>query len=183
MSDELTLAQKNQRLVRKLVIVTVAMFGFGFGLVPLYDVFCDITGINGKTDVEAAEEVAYEVDTSRKITIEFVTSLNESAPMEFYAERKKMKVHPGKYYTINFFAENKTDKDMIARAIPSVTPGVAAEHFIKTECFCFTEQTFNAKERKTMPVRFVINPALAERYKTVTLSYTFFDNTERKYPS
>ena len=177
------LAKKNQRLVRKLVFVVIAMFGFGFALVPIYDVFCDLTGINGKTDAEAAEEVIYEVDTSREITIEFVTSLNESAPIEFYAERKKMKVHPGQYYTVNFYAQNKTNKDMVARAIPSISPGITAEYFEKIECFCFDEQTFKAKERKTMPVRFVINPELETRYRTITLSYTFFDNTENKYSS
>ncbi len=178
MSDNIQ--QKNTRLVRKLVFIVLAMFGFGYALVPIYNVFCEITGINGKTDntAVAETEVQYEVDLNRDITVEFVTSLNEAAEMEFRTDTRKIKVHPGKYYTVNFFAQNKTDKEMIARAIPSVTPGLAAEYFKKTECFCFQEQKFEPGEAKNMPVRFVIDPELPERYKTVTLAYTFFDNTE-----
>jgi len=171
--------QKNTKLVRKLVFIVLGMFGFGYALVPIYDVFCDITGLNGKTGSEAVAEVKYEVDLTREITLEFITSLNESAPMEFRTETKKMKIHPGKYYTVNFYAKNKTDKMMVARAIPSVTPGLAAEYLKKTECFCFSEQTFEPNESKTMPVRFVVNPKLPARYKTITLAYTFFDNTEK----
>lgn len=171
--------QKNTRLVRKLVFIVLAMFGFGYALVPIYNVFCDITGINGKTDTEAAVELKYQVDETREITIEFITSVNESAPIVFRTETKKLKVHPGQFYTVNFYAENETDKKMVARAIPSVTPGLAAEYLKKTECFCFSEQTFEPKEGKTMPVRFVINPDLPKKYKTITLAYTFFDNTEK----
>lgn len=170
--------QKNRKLVRNLVLIAVGMFGFGYALVPIYDVFCDITGLNGKTASAAAAETTRAVDDKRELTVEFVTSLNQSTPMEFRAETYKMTVHPGEYYTVNFYAENLTDKPMIARAIPSITPGPAAEFFIKTQCFCFDEQKFEAKEGKTMPVRFVVDPKLPEKYKTITLAYTFFDNTE-----
>ncbi len=170
--------KKNTQLARKLVLIVIAMFGFGYALVPIYDVFCDITGLNGKTAAEAVSEVNYEIDLNRDITIEFVTSLNESAPMVFRTETRKIKVHPGQYYTVNFYAENTTDKAMVARAIPSITPGPAAEYFKKTECFCFTEQTFEPRQSKTMPVRFVVNPELPTKYKTITLAYTFFDNTK-----
>ncbi len=177
MSDDL--GQKNAKLVRKLVFIVLGMFGFGYALVPLYDVFCDITGLNGKTASEAATDVKYEVDLNRKITIEFVTSVNGVAPIEFRGEKNKLNIHPGQYYSVNFYAENKTDKKMTARAIPSVTPGLAAEYLKKTECFCFSEQTFEPHESKLMPVRFVIDPELPARYKTITLAYTFFDNTEK----
>ncbi len=176
---ETELEQKNTKLVRKLVFIVLGMFGFGYALVPLYDVFCDITGLNGKTASEAIVEVKYEVDLNREVTVEFITSVNQSAPIEFHTEKNKLKIHPGQYYTVNFYAENKTDKKMIARAIPSVTPGLAAEYLKKTECFCFTEQTFEPNESKLMPVRFVIDPELPARYKTITLAYTFFDNTEK----
>ncbi len=174
-----TLEQKNTKLVRKLAFIVLGMFGFGYALVPIYDVFCDITGLNGKTASEAIAEVKYEVDLNREITIEFITSVNESSPIEFHTKKNKLKIHPGQYYTVDFFATNKTEKKMVARAIPSVTPGLAAEYLKKTECFCFTEQTFEPKETKTMPVRFVIDPELPTRYKTITLAYTFFDNTEK----
>lgn len=173
-----TLEQKNSKLATKLLLIVIGMFGFGYALVPIYDVFCDITGLNGKVASEAVAEISYEVDESREITVEFITSLNEKTPMIFRSEIKKLKVHPGKYYTVNFYAENKTENNMIAQAIPSVSPGAAAEFFKKTECFCFTEQTFAAHEGKSMPVRFVVDPELPERYKTITLAYTFFDNTK-----
>jgi len=170
--------EKNSKLVRNLVFIVVAMFGFGFALVPLYDVLCDITGLNGKVESTAVKEIIYPIDKSREITVEFMTSLNESAPMLFRSETNKLKVHPGEYYTVNFYAENLTDKVMVAQAIPSISPGLAAEYFKKTECFCFTEQTFKPREGRTMPVRFVINPDLPKQYKTITLAYTFFDNTK-----
>ncbi|GAB4255055.1 MAG: cytochrome c oxidase assembly protein [Methylomicrobium sp.] len=176
MNDDTEL--KNKRLARNLLLIAAAMFGFGYALVPIYDVFCEITGINGKTASAASEETAYSIDKNRSITVEFVTSLNESAPMAFKAETYKMTVHPGEYYTVNFYAENLTDKPMVARAIPSISPGPAAEYFNKTQCFCFDEQHFAAGEGKTMPVRFVVDPKLPMKYKTITLAYTFFDNTE-----
>lgn len=170
--------QKNTKLIRTLLFVVIGMFGFGYALVPLYDVLCEVTGINGKVDPVAVKETGYQPDNSREITVEFMTSLNESAPMVFRSETKKMKIHPGAYYTVNFYAENKTDKAMVAQAIPSISPGPSAEYFEKTECFCFTEQQFKPGEGKTMPVRFVVNPKIPEKYKTITLAYTFFDKTE-----
>ncbi len=177
MNDDIK--KKNAKLIRNLVFIVIGMFGFGFALVPLYDVLCDITGLNGKVGATAVKETIYPIDNNREVTVEFMTALNESTPMVFRSEIKKIQVHPGQYYTVNFYAENKTDKVMIAQAIPSISPGLAAEYFKKTECFCFTQQTFKAHEGKTMPVRFVINPALPEQYKTITLAYTFFDNTEK----
>jgi cytochrome c oxidase assembly protein subunit 11 len=179
MSDELS--KKNARLVRILVLVAAAMFGFGYALVPIYDVLCEWKWIerDRPDDIKKVPEVAYQVDMSREITIEFMTTLNESTPMEFHAETKQLKVHPGEYHTVNFYAENKTDKTMLARAIASFSPAVTSSYFEKTECFCFSEQSFKAKEAKTMPMRFVINPELPDQYKTITLSYTFFDNTEK----
>ncbi len=177
MSDDL--GQKNTKLAKKLLLLALLMFGFGYALVPLYDVLCDITGQNTRIEGSAAAEgeTAFTVDESREVRVEFITSLNESTPMEFRAETRSMKVHPGQYYTVNFYAKNNTDKQIKAQAIPSISPGLAEEFFKKTQCFCFTTQTFEAKEEKTMPVRFVVNPKLPERYKTITLSYTFFDRT------
>lgn len=177
MNDDLQ--QKNTKLLRILLLVAIVMFGFGFALVPLYDVLCKVTGLNGKVNGKAAKVAEYQVDRSRELTVEFVTALNESAPMEFRAETAKLKIHPGQFYTVNFYAENKTDKPMIAQAIPSISPGLATEYFKKTECFCFSEQKFEAREGKTMPVRFVVDPEIPPEHKTITLAYTFFDNTEK----
>ncbi|MDT8406608.1 MAG: cytochrome c oxidase assembly protein [Methylococcales bacterium] len=168
---------KNRRLLTRMSIFAVLMFGFGFALVPLYDVFCDITGLNGKTGDQAIAETVYNIDTERTLTMEFVTSVGD-APIEFRAETAKLSIHPGQYYTVNFYARNLTDRPMVARAIPSVTPGLAAEFLQKTECFCFNEQHFAPGEALSMPMRFVIKPDLPEKFKTVTLAYTFFDNTD-----
>lgn len=168
---------KNAKLVKKLVMVVLLMFGFGYALVPLYDVLCDITGQNIKLQGTAEGVAQFPVDESREVTVEFITSLNESTPMEFRSETRSLKVHPGQYYTVNFYARNNTAQQIKAQAIPSITPGLAEQFLKKIQCFCFTTQTFEAKEEKTMPVRFVVDPKLPERYKTITLSYTFFDRT------
>jgi cytochrome c oxidase assembly protein subunit 11 len=174
-----TREQKNTRLLKILVLVGVVMFGFGYALVPLYDVLCDITGINGKTNAEAVKEELYQVDNSREVRIEFLTTVNELTPLFFSAQTNFIKVHPGQYYTVNFYAENKTNKTLLVRAIDSVSPGLTKDFLKKTVCFCFSQQTFKPNERKTMPVRFVVTPDLPKQFKTITLSYTFFDNTEK----
>lgn len=164
----------HKQLIRKLMFIVVGMFGFGFALVPIYDVFCDITGLNGKTKGQIILSETMEVDESREIIVEFIASLNEEMPWEFRPMTRTVKVHPGKPTRIEYVAINKTNKDIIGQAVPSVAPGMAAPYFEKTECFCFTEQLLKAGEEKLMPVVFVINPDLPEHIKIITLSYTFF---------
>jgi len=160
----------------KLFFFAVAMFGFGYALVPLYDMLCDITGLNGKSDnVTQPQQANFEVDESRTITVEFITTLNQGMSWDFEPETAKIQVHPGKPYQASFFVKNKTNRSIIGQAIPSVAPYSAANHFIKTECFCFNNQLLEAGQSLEMPVVFVINPALPEHVKTVTLSYTYFD--------
>ena len=165
---------ENRSLVGRLLIMTVAMFGFGFALVPLYDVFCQITGFGGRTNTEAvaAEEAP---DLNREIRVEFVTTVNSYAPFEFGADLDSMTVHPGKMYFATFTAKNMTEDDKVAQAVPSVAPVAAAEHFVKIECFCFNSQEFAANEEKAMPLQFIVNPDLPEYVDTITLQYTFFD--------
>jgi cytochrome c oxidase assembly protein subunit 11 len=169
-----TVSQANRRLVKGLLIAVLAMFGFGFALVPLYNVFCDITGLNGKTRNEAVAAVDDEADKSRTVTVEFVASVNQSAPWQFAPKIAKMKVHPGEFYQTSFVAENLTDQDLVGQAVPSVSPGLAAQHFQKIECFCFSRQDFKPHENKDMPVVFRLDPNLSPEVSTVTLSYTFF---------
>jgi cytochrome c oxidase assembly protein subunit 11 len=167
-------ATANQKIVRRLLFAVVGMFGFGFAMVPLYNVFCEITGLNGKTGGRVAV-VDMEPDLSRTVTVEFIASVNESMPWEFRPEVSSMKVHPGKMYRASYYAQNQTDKVMTGNAVPSVTPGVAAQHFKKTECFCFTEQRFSAGEGRDMPVLFMVDRDLPEDVEVVTLAYTFFE--------
>jgi cytochrome c oxidase assembly protein subunit 11 len=154
--------------------MAVAMFGFGFLLVPLYDVFCEVTGLNGKTSGEAAV-IVERPDVNRTVKIEFTGSLNQNAPWEFSPAVASMEVHPGKLYAANYVARNLLERDALATAVPSVVPGQAARYFLKTECFCFTDQPFEAGEEKDMPVRFIVDPDLPAHIDTVTLSYTFFE--------
>lgn len=171
----------NRRLMWVFLVMALGMFGFGFALVPFYNVFCEWTGLNGKVKTEATAEAGFNVDETREVTIEFVTTLNENMPLAFRAETARMKVHPGQYYTVNFFAENLTDHKLVGQAIPSIAPGEAAQYLKKTQCFCFNEQEFEPHKERKMPVRFVIDPALSTGVKDVTLSYTFFDITAKPH--
>ncbi len=166
----------NRRLIGKLVLLVFAMFGFGFALVPLYDVFCDITGLNGKTGTADANSITKDaVDRSRTITVEFTGNTAGGLPWEFRPAVAKMQVHPGALTRTSYFARNTSGHAGVGRAIPSVTPSEAAAHFKKTECFCFTEQTLEAGELKEMPVQFVVESDLPPGINTVTLSYAFFN--------
>ena len=164
----------NKKVTRHLLFVVVIMFGFGFALVPLYDVFCDITGLNGKTGDQYVSAEPIQIDTSREIKVEFLANLNAEMPWEFKPLTNIVKVHPGEAARVEYVARNKTDRDIVGQAVPSVTPGLAAAHFQKTECFCFTEQVLKAGEEKIMPVVFMIDPSVDEDVHEVTLSYTFF---------
>lgn len=170
---------KHARLVAKMLLVVVGMFGFGFAMVPLYDVICEVTGLNGKTGRAAEAALAYVPDESRTLKVEFVSVLNSSMPLEFHPVVKTMEINPGKVYETRYSATNGAGRDLIGQAVPSVVPGAAASYFQKTECFCFTRQEFKAGESRDMPLRFVVDPAIPKYIKTLTLSYTFFDITDK----
>jgi cytochrome c oxidase assembly protein subunit 11 len=168
-------AAANQKVVKRLGIAAVLMFGFGFALVPLYDVFCEITGLNGKTGrIELEEALSQAVDEDRLVTVEFLGTVHSDLPWEFRPMIRRIKVHPGEVTEVNYYAMNKTDNIVAGQAVPSLAPGLAAKYFNKTECFCFTRQSLGPGEAKEMPLRFVVDPALPENVRTVSLSYTFF---------
>lgn len=166
----------NGRLIFRLAVMAACMFAFGFLLVPLYEAMCRITGIGGRTNAEAATISATQEVSERLVTVEFVAVRNEQAPWEFRPTVSSIQVHPGKLYDTAFFARNLTDAPLVGSAVPSVAPGQAAKHFIKTECFCFTQQNFTAGEGRDMGVQFMVDPALPEFIDRITLSYTFFVN-------
>jgi cytochrome c oxidase assembly protein subunit 11 len=149
------------------------MFGFGFALVPLYEVFCDLTGFGGRVDGPAIG-IPAQADLGRELRVEFVASLDRHAPWTFEPGVASMTVHPGQLVETYFHARNLRDVPMTAQAVPSVAPGLAAEHLRKIECFCFTEQLFEPLEARKMPVIFMVDPALPAHIDTVTLAYTFF---------
>lgn len=171
------MANPNSALVTKLLLIVVGMFGFGFALVPLYDVFCDITGINGKTSETAAVYYDGQVDKSRTITVEFITRTHTGMPWEFRAQTQSVKVHPGELNMVEFYVRNPAVKAMVAQAIPSVTPGQAALYLNKTECFCFNSQPLAAGAESLMPMRFYVDPQLPEDIHFFTVQYTLFDVT------
>ncbi|WP_371374776.1 cytochrome c oxidase assembly protein [Thalassotalea aquiviva] len=172
--------QQIKKTVTKLVVTVVAMFGFGFALVPLYDVFCEITGLNGKTASTATTYTADGVDTSRLVTVQFISRTAQGAAWAFKPEMNSIKVHPGEMKFIKFYAKNESKRDAIGQAIPSVSPGIAANYFQKIECFCFNQQPLKINEDVWMPLQFYVDPELPEDITELTLSYTLYDVTKDK---
>lgn len=169
-----------QKTLLKLSLVVVFMFGFGYALVPLYDVFCEVTGLNGKTGRLSAQSAqALTIDPQRTITVEFLATVNQGLPWTFKPLQKQMTVHTGQVYTAYYLAENHSADSVTAQAVPSVAPNRAGTFFNKTECFCFTQQTLAAGAQQEMPVRFVVDPLLPANISTLTLSYTFFNSPAR----
>lgn len=163
------------RTETKLFILSIAMFGFGYALVPLYDVFCDITGLNGKTGTIAKEQAEQMlVDENRVVTVEFDTNVNGDLPWTFKPRDRKLNVTPGEITDTVFIVENNSDRQIYGQAVPSVAPAQASLFFSKTECFCFTRQMLEPGEKKEMLVRFVVDSKLPEKISTMTLSYTYF---------
>lgn len=155
------------------------MFVFAvFLMPPLYNVFCDITGIGGKT-AGRYEAVAAGIDTSRTVLVQFVTTNNGAMPWQFSPVVEQVEVHPGEPVEVAFYAKNPTARNMVAQAIPNVTPFNAAEYFLKTECFCFNQQPLTAGEEANMPLVFIVDRDLPPAVNTITLSYTLFDVTGR----
>ena len=170
----------NRRRIYPLFLIPVVMFGFGYLMVPIYDVFCELTGLNGKTgSIEVSQSEAFKTDKQRLVKVEFISVLNQQAPWEFTPQVNSMWVNPGKTYKTNYIAINQLNRQMIGQAVPSLAPSKAASFFKKTECFCFSQQKFAANETKQMPLIFVIDPRLPKDINTVTLSYTFFDVNNR----
>jgi cytochrome c oxidase assembly protein subunit 11 len=165
--------------VAKMAAVVVIMFSFVFVvMVPLYDVLCDALGINGKTSGQRYEAATIQVDESREITIQFIATNSDGMPWEFRPSETIMRVHPGALNATVFFARNPLPRDMVAQAIPSVSPARAAEYFHKTECFCFNNQPLGGEQSTEMPLQFIVDQDLPRDIKTITLSYTMFDITE-----
>ena len=172
----------HKKLVFILVGLVFGMFGFGFALVPIYKTLCRELGINGKTNTTAFVYDSTKggmIDLSRSIVVQFVTTKNGQLPWQFYPEIKRVIVHPGEMKRVAFYGRNDTGHYMVVQAIPSITPGLAAKYFKKTECFCFTQQPLQAHEARDFPLLFHLDPELPEEIHTITLSYTLFDITKR----
>ena len=167
---------KTQRTLKICMIVVLFMGGFGYALVPLYDVFCDITGLNGKTGVATEQTLNHQVvDENHRVTVQFDGTVNSSLPWSFKPVKFSMEVIPGKMYTAEYIAKNLATIDVTGQAVPSVAPNEASIYFDKTECFCFTQQLLKPGEEKNMPVTFIVRSDIPKDIDVLTLSYTFFN--------
>lgn len=162
-------------LLVKLAAVVVLMSGFTFALVPLYDVFCDWTGLNGKPSAEAAVYEGIGVDEQRLVTVEFIARNGAEMPWLFRPMVSQLQVHPGALTQVSFEVVNPTARAMVGQAVPSVAPGQAAAYLHKTECFCFNQQPLAAGEQQQLGLLFYVDPQLPAGIHTLTLSYTLFD--------
>jgi len=177
------LRQTNLLMLRKLVVVALGMFGFGYALVPLYVAICEATGINilalgekelpGSGNARLAAPQNSQLDTSRTITVEF--DANARGPWHFKPMQNSIQVHPGEMATVMYEFQNVQGRTMSAQAIPSYAPQQSGPHFNMVECFCYNQYTLAPGEKKQWPVVFVVDKKLSKDVTTITLSYTFFE--------
>jgi len=168
----------NKKVIIPLVTYALLMFGLGFAMAPLYEKFCQITGIKDTAARKTIED--YAIDKKRIVRVEFDATINQELAFDFKPMTTFVEVNPGEIKEVNYFVKNNTGKDIVAQAIPSVTPVLATTHLNKIECFCFTQQTLKAGEERIMPLQFVLDDGLPEDITTVTLSYTFMDINREK---
>jgi cytochrome c oxidase assembly protein subunit 11 len=176
----------HHRLVLGLLGVVLAAFAFGFALVPLYDVFCQATGFNGKTGdgrfrqgglQAAAGATNTQIDSSRRVTVEFTSTVMPGLPWEVRALNTTLDLHPGELQVARFLVSNHSSEPVTAHAVPSVSPTQAARHFEKIDCFCFTQQTLLPGEARELAVAFIVKPELDADVRTISLAYAFFKAT------
>ena len=168
--------KSNRGLVGRLLLMVAGSFAFGFALVPLYDVFCEVTGIGTRAQLNRASAPdASAPDMSRVVTVEFTASVPDSGPWEFAPVVASMEVHPGQLNEARYTAHNLAGRDTTGQAVPSIAPLRAARYFRKTECFCFTPQHFARDEERELLVRFIVDRDLPPGIDRLTLSYAFYD--------
>ena len=163
----------------KLLAIAAGSFGFGFALVPLYNVLCSVTGYGDQAKLLQRVQAIEQPDVSRTVTVQFLADLASAGGWEFRPVVRTIEVHPGKLYTVQFYAHNLTGRDTVAQAVPNIAPSEVAAYFHKTECFCFSPQHFALNEGRNMPVRFIIDPAMPSHIDFITLAYTFYDESAR----
>jgi len=183
--------RSHRLLLIKLLAVIALAFAFGFAMVPLYDVFCQVTGLNGKTGAKPGSlgtsgiskpvtTPPSSIDSSRTVTVEFMGTVMPGLPWEMTPLTSTLDLHPGELHQARFRVHNLSDKTIVGQAIPSISPGLAAQHFEKLDCFCFAQQTLAPGETKEMPLTFIVKPELDKDIRTITLAYAFFIVTDTK---
>lgn len=165
-------ARANAVTMRKLLVVALVMFGFGFAMVPFYKKLCEVTGLNSIVKPDTVTNT--QVDTGRSLTMEFDVNVRSDLPWTFRAIQKSVRFHPGELVQVEFEVRNNSDRPLTGQAIPSWGPQIAGRHFRKLDCFCFVQQTLQPGEVRRMPVVFVVETTLPDDVNYVTMSYTFF---------
>lgn len=168
------LRHKNRRLTIRLLFMVAAATGFAFALVPFYDLLCKVTGLNGKTAGAVQIAQASKVDTGRWVTVEFTSTVMPGMSLEFRPAQTRMRVHPGDVTIISYLAKNPTNQEIAGQAVPSMSPGWAAQHFNKITCFCFQRQVLKPGEVREMPLVFFVSPELPAEVQEISLSYTLY---------
>ena len=170
----MSVGAENRRLMLRLAMVAVAMFGFGYALVPFYYKICAAWGVNsfGETGASPANS---QVDATRTVTIELDSNSHGRLPWRFKPLVNHVDVHPGQVTTVEYEVVNEQPTPVTGQAIASFGPQLAGEYFKKIDCFCFSQQTLAGGESRRLPVVFVIDPKLPKDVNTISLSYTFFE--------
>lgn len=170
-----TTEKQNQQWLLRLLVLAVVMFAFAIAVMPpIYTVFCQLTGLNGKTNATAVAAPQGSGDLARDVRVEFLTAVDPALPWGFRYEAPSVSVHPGQIVTTHFHVSNSATVPVTGHAVPSISPAAAARYFKKTQCFCFSNQTLKPGESRDMPVVFYVDPALPVDLTTITLSYTFY---------
>jgi cytochrome c oxidase assembly protein subunit 11 len=169
--------KRNRNTTWLLTGLAVVMFGFGFALVPLYGLFCQLTGTQSLSQRDEIGRVAVSVDEridqDRWVTVKFDTTVHPDLPWEFKALTQQLRVHPGATYDVNFSARNRSSERVTGQAIPNIAPWQATPYFTKIDCFCFNRQTLDGEQQADMPLRFSVATELPEEIRSLTLSYSF----------
>ena len=178
-----TLERKNRRVGLMALAIAAGMLGLGYASVPLYRLFCQVTGFGGTTQVASEAEAAAMRATGEEISIRFDSNVAAGLPWEFKPEQRTMKVRIGEQYLAFYTASNNSSRPVVGQASYSVEPEYTGIHFTKIDCFCFTRQVLQPYEQVRMPVQFVVDPAIlddenANGVEQITLSYTFYEIEE-----
>ena len=168
----------NRSLTRSLVVMVAGSFAFGFALVPLYKVICEAAGI--KVNEAPARVHASEAAAGRRVTLEFMSALPDGSDFELVPETPDLTLQPGHLYEAKFRIRNNSTRPVVAQAVPSVAPITTAKYLQKTECFCFTPQSFRASEEREFTVRFIVSPDLPAGVDRMTLAYSMYALPQQK---
>jgi cytochrome c oxidase assembly protein subunit 11 len=172
------LKKANRKLTWQLSLFAAGSLAFGFALVPLYNVLCEVTGYGDRSKLQQAASVVEAPDETRTVTIEMISSVPTFGNWEFRPERSQLEVHPGRLYVAKFYARNLREQAVTAQAVPSIAPLQATQYFRKTECFCFTPQQFAGQQARELTVRFIVDPKLPPNIDRLTLGYAIYDSQD-----